>query len=95
MISLFKALFKASKAAMRIKNRSFYEKSGFIFITSGMFGQTFTYVKKDAIAIRSWRKPLWLMPFGLMRLRIKMRGKNSRRINLYLSRKRRYLNTPI
>lgn len=83
---MIKALFKAAKTAMRIKNRSFYEKSGFIFVVSGMFGQTETFIKADKVAIRSRRKPLWLMPFRLTRLRIKMRGKRSKRINLYLSR---------
>ena len=86
MISLFKAVFKAVKAAMRIKNRSFYEKSGFIFVVSGMFGQTVTFIRSDAISLKSWRTPLWLMPFGLVRLRIKIRGRRSKRINLYLSR---------
>ena len=95
MISLFKAVFKAVKAAMKVKNRSFYQKSDFIFIVSGMFGQTSTVLRKDSIAAIYERTPLWLKPFGLTRLSLRLKGRPRLKINLYLSIKRRYLNTPI
>ena len=91
----FGAIFKVVKALMRIKNRSFYEKGGFIFVVSGMFGQTVTFIKEDSLTVKTVRYPLWLRPFNRLRLTLVTRGRRRMRRHLYLPGKRRYLNTPI